>query len=271
MGRDHGRMSGPPGKILRILKDAAAVIWPPRCLVCGRPLGHGVLCLRCRPESEAESEIQRCFRCFSPAPDLDGGGICPACRLFPPPFDRLRHLWRYHGEARDLITIMKYRPSRALCLEIGRALAGAAPVLFGPPDWGAIVPVPASAASLRRRSFNQCLLFARAIRGALGSGAPPVRLDALRHFGRRPSQASLSRSRRIVNIRGAFSAEKKAVSGLRLLLVDDVITTGATAASAAIALLEAGAAGVDLIAAARAAAWQQYRWAIYSGIRGCAR
>ncbi|NLF24880.1 MAG: ComF family protein [Deltaproteobacteria bacterium] len=180
----------------------------------------------------------------------------------------MRYLWLYKENARDLIACMKYRPSPQLCKIAASVLAEALDMLYPLPDWDLIVPLPSSRRSERKRCFNQCLVLARALQEKL-SGSHPAKLDtsALRHLGCKHAQASLDHDRRISNVKGAFWADPIRVRGARILLVDDVITSGATSATATVALLKAGAVAVDLIALAKAHAWEERRYEIYKEIR----
>ena len=250
------------------LSAACAFLWPAPCLVCGRPLKAGVLCRRCLPKAEDLFNQPRCALCFSAAANLDASQRCELCRMIPPVFNQIRYLWLYREDARDLIACMKYRPSPKLCKAAASMLAETLYAIYPFPDWDLIVPLPSSRRSERERCFNQCLVLARALQAKL-SESHPTRLDtfALRHQGCKHAQASLDHSRRISNVKGAFCADPVKVRGARILLVDDVITSGATSATAAVALLEAGAAAVDLIALAKAAVWDQRRHDIYKGVR----
>ena len=134
--------------------------------------------------------------------------------------------------------------------------------------WDLIIPVPSSAASFYKRTFNQCALIALEILREHEKAKPDSRLDliSLRHTGKNPPQASLPHSRRLRNVRGAFQAVSESLRGASILLVDDVVTTGATSAAATAALLNAGCLRVDLVALARSTAWGEYRGAVYNGL-----
>jgi len=165
-------------------------------------------------------------------------------------------MWRYDGIARETLRIMKYRPSRRLCALTAARIAPTLPALFPTPDWDIIVPLPASRASLRTRGFNQCVIIGQAAARAL---ARPLTLDALAHRGGSRAQASLPHAARIGNVARSFHAVAHRVAKRRVLLIDDVCTTGATSAAAGRVLLDAGAAAIDLFTLARAAAWEEYR------------
>ena len=250
----------------QVLKEASKALFAPYCLVCGRPTAQSALCHGCMPPLPNKRNASRCSICFSIASDLNSDRVCELCQRLPSPFRSIRFLWPYADRARDLIQRMKYRPSKRLCCLAGGFLARSFPLLFRTGYWHALVPIPASNASLQERRFNQCALLAATLEVSLRATRKPVpllSLFALKHKGCKAPQASLNHSLRLTNVAYSFQAEQKEVSGRRILLIDDVITTGATSAAAAIALLEAGAKSVDLLALARSDAWQEYRFRIF--------
>ncbi len=243
---------------------AASLVLPYSCLVCGKRLWNGVLCCFCRPDVfEGTPLFKRCPLCFT---ESQHGGLCLLCRLIPLPFASIRYTWRYHGKARRLIAAMKYRPSRALCREAGGSLTKALPHLGITLDHDLIIPMPSSPRSLARRGFNQC----RVLAGPLVETLCKKRIfrdDVLENLGSRCAQASLPHSRRLTNVGRSFRADGRLVAGRRVLLIEDVVTTGATSAAAAIALLQNGAHSVDLLALARADSWLEHRFAVYRYFR----
>jgi ComF family protein len=145
-----------------------------------------------------------------------------------------------------LVHALKYGGWRALAVPLGRRMARLCPL----PDH-LVVPVPTTAARARRRGYNQAALLADAYADALGAD----RADALVRVREGPSQVELAPDERRSNVDGAFSVpagEMERLGGRRVALVDDVLTTGATAGAAARALERAGARGVIVISFARA-------------------
>jgi predicted amidophosphoribosyltransferase len=224
--------------------------------VCGRPLRGRTLCFRCTPPLPSlEGCLSgRCPHCFDPVSLTDE--LCPACSIFPLSCDSTRYLWNYGGLARDLIRSMKYRPSIRLARLGGTLLAQAIPHLLPHREWDLIVPVPSSAQTYRKRLFHPCEEMAHAIAGSLHL---PVKL-ILTHDRKRPPQAKLLHDARLRNLRGLFSVTRsRSANGARILLVEDVITTGATIAAATHTLKQAGALRVDVIALARSQSWLRFR------------
>jgi ComF family protein len=195
-------------------------------------------------------------------PGLAPGLVCGACHAAPPPFDYARAVAAYRDGMRAAIHALKYgrrpviaRPLAALLAEVGARLVtgtcnGAA--ADGPRDLlDGVVPVPLHRSRAAERGFNQAELLAapcaRAWRLPLHTGVL-VRVRPTR------AQTDLDAAARRANVAGAFAvARPRGVAGRRLLLVDDVLTTGATAGAAARALREAGAAVVGVLVLARVA------------------
>lgn len=244
---------------INYLRELFNIVWSPRCLVCDRRLAYRQLCSRCTPPLDVTPRLTTCVRCAQPLTALESPEMCAICRITPSLFRYQRYLWSYTGIARRTIRIIKYRPSRRLCILTAAKLGSLVPILFPNPTWDLIVPMPARPASLRRRGFNQCTLIAREITRATHI---PLAITYLQQRGSVKPQASLRHSARVTNVTHTFHARSSHFNGRHVLLIDDVCTTGATSAAAAQALLAAGAASVDLFTLARAAAWAEYRAAI---------
>jgi ComF family protein len=168
---------------------------------------------------------------------------CGECLKEMPPYARAICFGPYTGTLREAIHLLKFRQVKRLARPLGELLADLAL-----PSADLVVPVPLSLKSLRERGFNQTLLMARPLakRRVL-----PLERGLLIKKKETPPQSSLSRSARLRNLRGTF-AVTGSLSGERILLVDDVITTGATVSECTRALLRAGASEVCVAALARA-------------------
>jgi ComF family protein len=219
---------------------ALDLLYPPRCVLCGR--GGAFLCAACE-DGLPRAGGRRCHRCWLPLPD----GDCRRCADSPLALDGLRTPYVYRGDARKLVHLLKFRDLSVLAEPMAARMAPLAAELTPAPS-GA-VPVPLSGRRERLRGYNQARLLARALAKELT--LPFV--DALRRTGSSPPQSeSASADERRANVRDAFAVRRRsAVAGLRLLLVDDVATTGATLDACARALLGAGAASVGAVAFAR--------------------
>lgn len=244
------RLSSPLGTALGAALD---LLLPHQCLKCGSVIGKdGALCAACWSEI-AFIAPPVCRRCGYPF-ELEHGGegdgeLCGACLRDPPPFSRARAVFRYDSASRHLVLGFKHGDRTHGTPAFGAWLARAAGPLAAEADM--VAPVPLHRWRLFRRRYNQAALLAHALGTAADVACVP---DLLVRVRATPSQGRLSRAQRRVNVRGAFAVaptRKECLKGRRVLLVDDVLTTGATVASAARCLLRAGAEAVDVITLAR--------------------
>jgi competence protein ComFC len=190
-----------------------------------------------------------CVQCRAPFLSrfpLDEQGRCALCRRGVRGFDAAYSFGFYEDELRQLIHLFKYGRIRTLSAPLGRLLARALP---REQTFDVIVPMPLHWRKRWQRGFNQAELLAREIGRRTQT---PVR-NALRRVRNTASQAGLTSAKRRDNVSGAFQVKKRMIlDGRRVLLIDDVMTTGATAASCARALKRAGAPQVTLLTLARA-------------------
>ncbi len=224
-------------------------LYPPTCLACRAATGEAdALCPDCW---RAMRFIERpfCERLGTPFEhDLGAGLLSPQAIADPPVFRRARAVVRFEdGPARRLAHRLKYSDRGELARPLGAWMARAGADVLAEAD--AIVPVPLHALRLWTRRFNQAAALARAIARQSGKPFEPQWLQRVKATR---SQVGLSREQRAQNVQGAFRASPGApIKGRRIVLVDDVLTSGATANAAARALLRAGASDVDLIVFAR--------------------
>lgn len=225
--------------------DAARLLFPSRCLACEAPGVEGLdLCAACL--AGLPWLPPACVRCALPLPLPAGDDTCAACMLDPPPLAAARAACLYQAPLDRLLPRFKFHgdlaAGRLLSQLMARAFAG-----LPAPD--ALVPVPLHRARLRRRGYDQALELARPLATALGIALQPGLLVRRRHT--RP-QSTLDAAARRDNLADAFAVPGSARLPAHLVLVDDVMTTGATLHAAAEALLDAGAVRVDAWVCGRA-------------------
>jgi ComF family protein len=199
-----------------------------------------------------------CGDALDPAAVTMATSRCRVCRLAPPPFVRAVSFGIYEGRMKDAIHALKYDRLRPAARGLGRLLARAIAQLDGEaPAEMLVVPVPLHRSKYAQRGFNQARLLAREALAVLRRSHPAWRLTlapaALMRLRATESQAGLTPRQRRLNVRRAFAvSDPAAVAMKHVLLVDDILTTGATARAAGQALVAAGAASVWVATLARA-------------------
>lgn len=233
-------------------KLALDLLLPPHCLTCDQPVNApGQFCPPCF-ERTSFITAPCCTRCGVPFESAGRGGPsgeCPTCVADPPPWGEARAALRYDEQAKRLILPFKYgdRIENARALATMMARAGAP--LLREADW--LVPVPLHRRRMLSRRYNQAALLARAL--ARSSGRPAL-LDGLRRVRPTSPLAEMSPARRSAEMEAAIAvrpSRRAMLAESRVLLIDDVLTSGATARACVTALLAAGAVRVDVLAAAR--------------------
>ena len=225
-------------------------ILPPTCLACRKPSGAtGGLCAKCW-QGAGFIERPYCERLGTPFPFDSGASlISPAAFAEPPAYDRARAAMRFGDVARDLVHLLKYGDRLDLIKPFGNWMTRSGAELLAEAD--ALIPVPLHWTRLFQRRFNQSAELARAISRQT---KVPVIDDALIRVRATPPQVGLARDERAKNVHGAFSVEagaKPKLRKLRIVLIDDVLTTGATANACARMLRRAGASHIDVLTLAR--------------------
>lgn len=230
-----------------------------RCSACLRPFSpadleeapdaHLPFCPECRPLL-APFQGPRCPHCGFPFPQHSSrsgsaaSAPCGVCLTNRPPWRAFAYHGLYKGPLRELILRFKFGGELALARPLAAWLENAASCLPWP---DAMLAMPQHPAHLRRRGYNQAHELARALHAATGI---PLRTDLLLRLHDSPPQATLNARMRASNVRGVFGVGAP-VDGMRLWLIDDVMTTGNTLKEATRTLLEGGAAEVCVLAVAR--------------------
>jgi ComF family protein len=216
------------------------LLFPPKCIGC--QMRGTALCAQCRLELPYLPEGV-CARC---AALRSARGACTACRRLSPALGTIRAACAYEGAARTAVLTLKFRSGRYLAPLMGDFLR--AEVARRPLTAEVVVPVPIAPDRLRQRGFNQAALLAREVAAAVGG---VVVEDALART-ERPAQQTLAATERLRNLSGALTcAGTRAICDRRVLLVDDVVTTGATLSACAEVLRHAGARRISALAFAR--------------------
>lgn len=238
-----------PGR--RLADRLLHVLLPAACLECGRGLpARGATLGLCAPCRGALTPVpaSACAVCARPlaAWALPEDYRCGACRQDPPAFDRLLSLWSYRPPLDAVVRGLKFGRLDYLGNHLAAALAAGLDGRLG--GYDRVVPVPLHWRRHLTRGYNQAERIARPLAGLLGIPYAA----ALSRRRATPPQSLLGREERLANLRRAFRVPRPdRVRGLRLLLVDDVATTGATLDAAAAALRKAGAAAVTAVVAGR--------------------
>jgi ComF family protein len=268
----------PPEALLRrafagAFRACRAAVFPARCLECRDFMAgtdrEGAGEEDVRPDAVALLRPFFCAACLRGVMPLDSplcprcgimfkgrsgeDHLCGHCREQPPGFLKARAAFVYDRSLVDVIHCLKYKGKLQLAAPLGRLLHRTFVHHWGGERIDAILPVPLHGRRLRSRGFNQSELLVRGWKeDPAGAPAPPILAGVLRRVRATVPQAGLGRRDRESNIHGAFAVRRpEAVADRHLLLVDDVVTTGATAAEAARVLLKSGAGRVDVLALAR--------------------
>lgn len=229
------------------------LVFPPLCHSCREfiPDNRGIhLCDLCL-ETAVPLASPLCTCCGRPFPDFSGADhLCGSCITAPPPFSLARGALLFTGTTRELIHLFKYSGKVMLRRPLGLLAAGFLDNCAAEFRADQIVPVPLHKKRLRQRGFNQAVLLGEIFSKRWGV---PLQRNNLQRSRWTEPQVNLTAAARAENVNGAFSlAEPEKIVGKRILLVDDVYTTGSTVKECSRVLRHAGAAEVAVLTVARA-------------------
>ncbi|HNY83941.1 MAG TPA: ComF family protein [Anaerolineaceae bacterium] len=217
-------------------------LFPPNCVGCGEP-GH-LICDICLKSIENLPK-HTCQLCANP---LHAAGICAYCQNSPPDYDKIYCYAVYSGVVRKAIQRLKYSRDLEMGRLIAKMMAPKLQALFQ--NANLIVPMPLSLKRFRERGYNQAEAITKPLSELIGWAHSSKALEKIRDT---ETQVHLSVAERLANLDGAFKADSELVIGKSIVLLDDVMTTGATMRQAAKALREAGAKEIYAATFARTA------------------
>lgn len=235
------------GRAIRMAVDA---VLPPICLSCGALVSEpGALCPECWAKVGFLAAPQ-CQCCGTPFDvELGPDALCGRCMDEPPVWRRARAVFAYDDSSKPLVLRFKHADRIEGAPAFARWMARAGADLLAEAD--IIVPVPLHSWRLLARRYNQAAVLANALGKLAGK---PVAPDALVRQRRTPVQGHLTREQRLRNVKGAFTIRPRRLAAIKdkhVLLIDDVLTTGATVGECARVLTKAGAASVDVLTLGR--------------------
>lgn len=227
-----------------LCSGALDLVYPPHCVVCRDAASGAYLCPKCI-DSITLIEPPVCSKCGTPCQAF----LCDECYHREYAFERARSAGVFDGALREAIHALKYRSYEAVAEPLAeimaRAFAGTGLARYA----DVLVPIPIHASRLLEHGFNHSELLAHLLSRRIGV---PVEPDVLRKVRKTAQQVDLPREERALNIQGSFAAERSdRIAGKRVLLIDDVFTTGSTLNEAAHVLIAAGAEEVRAYTLAR--------------------
>ena len=234
-------MSNSPRHLHALWLKVADLLAPQDCFVCGAESGGEAVCAACAHELPRRPDTA-CPQCALPGL---GGGLCMACQRERPAYDATLAVFDFAFPVDVMVHALKYRHQLAMAHFLGAALA-ARGAGFGA-DADLVLPMPLHPRRLAERGFNQAVELARPFVAARGL---PLGLAVVRKLRDLPAQAGMDREARLRSPRGVFDCDL-ALAGARVLVVDDVMTTGATLSALACCLKRQGASWVGNLVVAR--------------------
>lgn len=234
-------------RVDRTLDRLAGLLLPPRCILCRGRGQWPVLDLCAACEGDLPALDGGCPRCALPGAAGTGYGECARCRRDPPPYDRCHAPFDYGFPVDGMIQSLKYGGQLAMARVLGTLLAASVQSAGLHLDVDVLLPVPLHPGKLAERGFNQSIEIARWTARLVHR---PCALRALVRTRATRPQVGLALAERVANLHGAFTVAGS-VCGKRVVVIDDVVTTGSTVSEVAVALRRAGASSVDIWCVAR--------------------
>jgi ComF family protein len=240
-------------EILYYWKSFIRILYPAYCPVCQAPLGleENGACRQCASKIEPIKD-PCCLKCSRPLPPFGPTRtICPACRSNRPYYDQGFSLVRYDETAKTIFHQIKFK-NKPWLIKIFEPYVSAFSLASDLSRYDAIIPVPLDSKRKREREFNQSEMISNMVKRFNRETAPPI-LRVLKKNRKTPPQSQLNRAERLCNLKDAFSVARAGlIAGKKILLIDDILTTGTTINECAKLLKENGAESVDFLTIARA-------------------
>jgi ComF family protein len=248
IGEENARKF-PPSWVAPVARSVLDKLLPPRCIGCGAIVEDAGLCGACWGSLQFLGP-PACSCCAYPFEyEMPEETLCTACLREHPEFDRARSVFAYDDSSRSLVIEFKHADKTFAAPTLAGMMRRAGADLLD--DAGLITPVPLHPRRLFARRYNQAALLATALARQTGA---PLSVDLLVRRRHTKPQGRMSATARRRNVQGAFTIrpkDKRRLEGKRVLLIDDVLTTGATVGECARVLRRAGASAVDVLTLAR--------------------
>jgi competence protein ComFC len=228
-----------------ILHGLSDLFFPPACVLCDAPevKTDERLCFKCAETIKLIPDIV-CPKCGLPISQPDSAAFHP-CKRERPAYGRARYGYFHEGAVRECVVGLKYNGSLKMGEAVSDLLIKAFNRYFRPHEFDLIIPVPVHRKRLSKRGFNQTVVVSQDLSDFTGI---PLQRRALKKTRDTPPQVGLSRSQRMSNLAGSFGVKRPSlISRARILLIDDVSTTGSTIREASRALMDSGARSVDVL------------------------
>lgn len=233
------------------LRDGLDLLYPRSCIGCGQanPECWPHLCWECRSRLTTV-QPPFCSCCGDPVSGfIDHSYRCSWCKKNKPAFDVARSCARYDGLVRELLLLLKYRGGVCYAEDLAELLVAGVQRYYADRSFDAVVPVPLHPLRRLQRNYNQAKLLSSSLARRIGL---PLHTNCIRRVKRTDTQTKLTAAQRLSNVNKAFRAGHLSwLANRRVLLIDDVMTTGATVASCARALKKGGAESVSVLTVAR--------------------
>lgn len=235
--------------LLSLSSNLLTQFLPPQCIFCGVTSRHKLaVCMPCYKELPILP--QHCTRCALFIPTMKGASLqCAKCQMHPPAYRKVMALFPYEPPIVHLLLNLKFSQKLNYAQTFGEIMTDRIRQIWykNKPLPDLILPVPLHISRLKERGFNQTLEIARPIAKVLNI---PIDTSGVRRLKKTKAQSGLNAKDRKTNLRDAFRAEKN-YSGLKIAILDDIVTTGTTIQSLSVCLQENGAENIDVWAVAR--------------------